>query len=742
MKACAGGFLFMIALMMLAASALFRFDKWHALEPELITECDTASSFTACDGSLLSAAGPVKRIWIGIDEITSVTRNAFIAVEDSRFYEHSGIDVKRVFGAALADLKAHGFVQGASTISQQLIKLSHLSTEKSVDRKLEEAVLAMELERNYTKDEILEMYLNYAYFGGGFYGIEAAALGYFGVHASCLTPAQSATLAGLLKSPSRYAPHIDPDVSRERRNTVLRLMREQGYLTETEYRRAAEEALTLSPAPVFESQASVEYAVDEAADILQITRDKLLRGGYTVETTIDSGILGKARELASSDESFPCDNAQIGIAVLRADGSIAALIGGRGSIADGGLDRASEIERQPGSLIKPILVYAPALETGGFTAATVLIDEETEFDGYKPRNSDNKYSGAVTMREAAARSLNVPAVKLLESIGVETAISFAQRMGISFEGENLGLPLALGGFTHGVSPLEMAGAYAAVSNGGVYIKPASVNRITDRSGRVVYERRVSGERVMTEQNAFILTSMLMDAAEYGTARRLKQTGLKLAAKTGTAIDQNGVRDAWCAAYSPDFTAVVWMGTDSAQLGSLPAEATGGNQPTILCGKLFQYFYKNRSCPEFERPEGVSELETDLDEKENGAVYSVREGEKGTLTEYFAFGTEPKETNPDKNPPVMPEGFGWSMGEDGLPVISFIAEAGYVYSIVRCDGGEEKVLFECKDETGYVSFRDTDAMRYEKTKYRLMVSNPHTGETAIGEQIEISLNERK
>ncbi len=738
-KACAAIALLLLAGMLFAVSAIFRFDKWHRLEPELMTECDAASSFIACDGTLLCALGPVKRIAVDIGALKPVTKNAFIAVEDSRFYEHGGIDVKRVFGAALADLKARRFVQGASTISQQLIKLSHLTNEKTVDRKAEEAVLALELERNYTKDEILEMYLNLVYFGGGYYGIEAAALGYFGVHASELNAAQSAALAGVLKSPSKYAPHIDADACVDRRNTVLRLMREQGYLSETDYRKAINEELTLSPCAVFKSSASAEFAVEEAVRILQIPREDLLRGGYTVETGFDRAILAKARELASNDESFPCKNAQIGIAVIRADGSIAALIGGRGDDDGAGLDRAASIERQPGSLIKPILVYAPALETGGFTAASVLTDEETAFGDYKPRNSGGEYYGPVTMREAVIRSLNVPAVKLLSAIGVDSAVSFAERMGISFEGENTGLPLALGGFTRGVSPLEMAGAYAALSNGGVYIKPASVNRITDRHGRVVYERRVSGERVMTEQNAFILTSMLKDAAEFGTARRLNDTGLELAAKTGTAIDDGGVRDAWCAAYSAEFTAVVWMGTDSAQLGSLPAEAAGGNHPTLLCGELFKHIYKGRSCPGFTIPDGVVEIGTDISEMDKGLVYAARQGEAANNTEFFADGTEPRDENPAKKEPRLPVGFGWSISELGQPVISFIAEEGFDYSIHRILNGEEKEVFEYSGEAGYVSFSDKDNGGKSKANYRLTVSNPDTGETVSGDWIGISIN---
>ncbi|MBO4848499.1 MAG: transglycosylase domain-containing protein [Clostridia bacterium] len=723
-----GVLLLTVAAVLLAASALFRFDEWHELDPERITECPRI--LIICDGSGEPAAlmGPEKRIWISIDGLQRHTVDAFVAAEDVRYYTHGGIDLYRIFGAAWADLKAGGYVQGASTISQQLIKLSHLSTEKTLDRKLEEAVLATRLEKLYGKDEIMEMYLNYIYFGGGFYGIEAAALGYFGVHAGELTAAQSAQLAGILKSPSAYAPHLDLEASLSRRNNVLRLMFENGFLQEDEYEAARNEDCVLNNSLPKKRNLLIDRAVNEAQGILGITREELLKGGYTIITTMDSEIQTQCEELFCDGRLFPTASAQSALVVLDSTGGVTAMIGGRGDYDPSGIDRAAGIERQPGSLIKPILVYAPALELFGYSAATVLDDEPTSFGDYSPRNSDDKYYGAVTLRTAVSKSLNIPAVKVLADIGLPSAVAFAQSAGIDFTGEDLGLPLALGGFTHGVSPLEMAAAYSALRD-GVYIKPTTIERILGPDGSVVYSRRPNGRRIMSRGSAYILTSMLQSAAKDGTARRLNETGLPIAAKTGTSVDDNGVRDAWCAAYTSEITAVIWMGTDSASEGSLPDDAVGGNQPAVLLGKLFSAIYKSRTCGDFVMTDDIEEIALDLSELESGRVYAASGSTPAeySAADYFKKGAVPFEINPVWAVPEAPQEIGWSMN-GGLPVISFTAENEEIqYEILRSgsNGGWEKIC-SFSGRSGYLSFTDTDVTPGASYSYEIVAENPRLG----------------
>ena len=727
LKLVFGALLLALSAGLIAASVIFRFDEWHDFEPSLIVNCPKALRVYDSDGNEVSVTGTEKRIWVSLDELQKHTVDAFVAAEDTRFYTHSGIDVYRIFGAAWADIKAGGYVQGASTISQQLIKLSHLSSEKTLDRKLEEAVLATQLEQAFSKDEIMEMYLNYIYFGGGFYGIETASLGYFGVHAGELTAAQSAQLAGILKSPSAYAPHLDPEASLSRRNNILRLMHEQGFLDEDEYEAAKAEESVITSALPSEWNALTETAIEEAARLTGKTREELLSGGYSIFTTMDSRISSTCEELMVNDAFFPSDNAQAALVVLDNEGGISAMIGGRGEYAANGLNRAAETERQPGSLIKPILVYAPALEKFGFTAATVLKDEPETFGDYSPRNSDDKYYGSVTLRTAVAKSLNIPAVEVLNEIGVYEAVSFASRMGVSFDGEQLGLPLALGGFTYGVSPLEMAGAYSVFAREGLYTEPYTVLKILDSSGKAVYERHSSAERVMSMENAFILTSMLQSVVSEGTGRRLSDTGLPLAAKTGTAVDENGVRDAWCAAYTSDYTAVIWMGTDSAELGSLPETAVGGNNTAIILGELFKGIYSESVCADFPVPEGVISDFIDVSDTDGGYVYACSSftPDDCVIKEYFIKGTAPETINPYWNVPTAPDDIGWSIGEGGTPVISFTAEnAVFTYKILRSEmDGEEKQICAFSGKTGYLSFTDEDVLPGGTYVYRIVALHP-------------------
>ena len=722
-----GCILSLTAALMITASCLFSFGDWHELDPELILGCNQSLRVYDRNGTEISVIGKEKRIWVGIDELNKHTVDAFVSAEDARFYTHKGVDIYRIFGAAWADIKAGSYVQGASTISQQLIKLSHLSTEKTLDRKLEEAVLAYQLENAFDKDEIMEMYLNYIYFGGGYYGIETASLGYFGVHARELTAAQSALLAGILKSPSAYAPHLDAEASLKRRNNILRLMKEYGYLNEEEYGAAVNEALVLNNALPSLRNEITDYAIKEAEELTHISYDELCSGGYSIYLSMDSEINDYCSSLFTNSELFPSDNAEAALVLLDSSGGILAMVGGRSGYSPASLNRAVDIERQPGSLIKPVLVYAPALERFGYSAASVFNDEQKSFGDYSPRNSDDKYYGTVLMRTAISKSLNIPAVESLSDIGVYQAVMFAQKMGVSFENEQLGLPLALGGFTHGVSPLEMAEAYSIFANGGLKFKPTSIERIVDGKGKVIYEKRLSGERLLSQENSFILTSMLESAAREGTAKRLSETNLPIAAKTGTSVDENGVRDAWCAAYTSDYTAVIWMGTDSADKGSLPKEAVGGNHTAIILGRLFEKLYENRACDGFETPSGVESVRIDISCIDEGTVYkaSANTPEEYVIEEYFVKGEAPDSLNPYWEAPDPPSELGWSIADKGYPVISFVSESEiFTYRILRSSASEgEKEVCAFSGKKGYLSFTDTNVVRGAAYVYIIIAEHP-------------------
>lgn len=622
---------------------------WRMLDTDKLIRLDESLLITAADGTRLSQLYKTEnRRSISIETLPAHVTNAFLAAEDARFYSHEGIDFIRICGAAIADLKAGAYAEGASTITQQLIKLTHLSSEKTLERKLDEAILSYRLERIFNKKQILEAYLNRVYFGGGYYGIEAAAEGYFGVPASELTLAQSALLAGVLKSPSRFAPHLRPEASVGRRGVILDLMASYGMISEADAAQAKAEPLLLAPDAIKNAHSyAIDLALTDACELLDTDIDALLTSGYTVETSIDPAMQAITEAAFSDDALFPTylgKSAEGAAVILRAsDGSVAAIVGGRSDADALAFNRATRIRRQPGSAIKPVLVYAPALEAG-YTASSMLLDDAASFADYTPRNASGTYRGWVTMREAVTRSLNLPAVSLFDTLGIETCKAFAAQLGIPFDTRDHALALALGGFTYGVSPYQLAGAYAAFASGGVYHAPHIVTRILSRDGRVLYAAESRGARVLSEGNAFVLTDMLCSVVREGTAKSLSGLPFDLAAKTGTVGDETGNRDIWLAAYNPEYAAVVWMGFDSSAHGEqLPPDCGGGSYPAALLGSVFSAWYQNHAAPSFSVPDTVLRVRLDrttLTRSHEAVLASVMTPDSDAAYEYFVRGTEP------------------------------------------------------------------------------------------------------
>ncbi len=710
------------------AAQIWELDAWHDFDPALILEAQQSLILYDCQGQeLIRLHDKEDRVSIPLEEVPLYVRQAFISAEDARFYDHAGVDIIRIAGAAWADIKAGGYVQGASTISQQLIKLSHLSSDKTIARKLEEAVLACQMETQYSKDEILEMYLNYVYFGGGYYGIEAASLGYFGVHARDLSVAQGAMLAGILKSPTNYAPHLDFQASLGRRDTVLNLMAEYGYLSEEELAAAkAEEMIILhdgNSGAAAERNYYIDTALQAAADLLGIDSGDLLTGGYRIYTAMDPEIQAQCEAIFADDEFFPGD-AQAAIVVQEAaTGQVKAMIGGRGEYAAMAFNRATDIRRQPGSVIKPIIAYAPALESYGYTAASMLLDEPTSFADYSPRNFRDKYYGWVTLREAVTRSLNIPAVKVLADIGVDAGKDFAQSCGIPFDASDTSLALALGGFTYGVSPMQIAGAYAVFASGGVYNTPSLIQKITDSAGNTLYEYQPENKRVLSAQSAYILTSMLQSAIQEGTGHRLKDLALPLAGKTGTVGEDAGNRDAWMACYTPDYAAAVWMGYDTSQEGALPEDATGGKYPALVLGELFSAIYAEDTAQDFSMPQGVNTYKLDLYSLENlhqAVLATALTPQSAIVEEVFVEGSQPTAQSAYWVVPSPPFSFRVSLGADGKPNISFTGKEDFaLYRLYRQEGDGEPQLLRTWRGSGAVTYADTSALPGQSYTYYVL-----------------------
>ena len=712
-------------------------DRWVDFDVYRITGCDRTSIIYDGQSDVVTRLHGVQdRTWVSISELQPSTVYAFISAEDARFFEHEGVDIIRIAGAIVADIKAGSYVQGASTISQQLIKLSHLTSEKTISRKAEEAALAYEMERQYSKEDILEMYLNYVYFGGGYYGIEAAAKGYFGVHASDLTLDQSAMLAGILKSPSGYAPHINYAASINRRNNILRLMRDYGYITDDEKKQASARRPTILHDKNEEYSGYYTDAVTKsAAALMGITVDELIRGGYSIYSAMDSDIQHYCEEMFKNGELFPAEDSEAAIVVLEpSTGMVVAMVGGRSYTGGISFNRATDIRRQPGSVIKPVIAYAPAFEYLNYTAADMILDEETTFADYTPSNYGNKYYGWVTVREAVTKSLNVPAVKTLSAVGVYRAKDFAKRCGIEFDDKDDSLALALGGFTYGVSPLQIAGAYSCFASGGIYNTPTLIKKITDRNGLTVYEYRQDSRRVMSEANAYILTSMLKSVVTEGTGHRLNTLDIPIAGKTGTVGLANGNRDAWMAGYTPEYTAVVWQGYDSDRLGLLPSSATGGTYPALMLYELFNHIYPDGRSGDFEKPESVKQYSIDaktLKKQHKAVLANAMTPQSSRVTEYFTEETAPEDVSGYWAVPGSAQNL-LAVREEGGVMVSFDCPDDFgMYTLWRSEAGKaEKPLMTWNGREGHIEYIDA-AVKPEKG-YRYRVTVKHE-ELLIGDE---------
>ena len=708
-----------VLILLFVAVNLLKLDAWHDFNADNILAVDqTTILYDQSGDEIIRLHGTEDRICVSLEDIPKKVQEAFISAEDARFYEHSGVDFIRIAGAAWEDIKAGGYAQGASTMSQQLIKLSHLSADKTMSRKLEEAVLAYQMEQKYSKDEILEMYLNYVYFGGGYYGIEAAAMGYFGVHASELSIAQGAMLAGILKSPTNYAPHIDLEASTGRRNVVLSLMEGYGYISTEEREAAAKEEAVIVKG---KTQASTSRGYYEdtvlrcAMEILDVDMSALMTSGYRIYTAEDPELQAYCEALFQESDLFPADDVEAAIVIEENGGGLVrALMGGRTYTSAMSFNRAVDIRRQPGSVIKPIIAYAPALEYCSYTAATMLLDEPTTFADYAPKNSSGKYYGWVTLREAVKRSLNIPAVKVLQDIGLEKGMEFAQACGIEFDETDGSLALALGGFKYGVSPLQIAGAYSCFASGGTYSTPSVIERITDVNGKVLYEYEPEEKRVMSEENAYILTSMLESVIEEGTGHRLGELEIPIAGKTGTVGDTEGNRDAWMASYTADYTAVVWMGYDNNHDGTLPTEATGGMYPALVLSRVYEELYKENDYREFTTPTGVNTYKIDaktLETQHEAVLANALTPQSSILEEIFLEGTQPDKFTEYWAVPSAARKFSAIVSQDGKVEVNFTITCDYaLYRLYREDpNGNAELLESWSGVSGQaVSYTDAGA----------------------------------
>jgi penicillin-binding protein 1A len=557
-----------------------------------------------------------------IEDLPPYLPKAFVAIEDRRFYEHYGIDPIGIARAAVANILHRGVAQGGSTLTQQLAKNLFLTPERSLERKLQEALLALWLERKFTKNEILELYLNRVYFGSGAYGVEQAAQRYFGKSARHVTLAEAAMLAGLVKSPSRLAPNHNYKAAEQRARVVLGAMQDAGFIT------AGSEKLALAHPPAIVAQkatGSVQYVADWVMDAVN-DRIGHIDSDLVVVTTIDGGLQAKA-EQALTDE-LAAKGGKYGVSEgalvsMTPTGAVRALIGGR-NYAQSQFNRAVAAKRQPGSAFKPF-VYLTALEHG-LTPDSIRDDRPINVKGWRPENYEHEYLGPVPLSTALAKSLNTVSVRLTLEFGPAAVVRTAHRLGITSQLEP-NASIALG--TSEVSPLELVGAYSTFANGGYATQPYVIRRISTPEGKVLYARaEEQPARVVDPRTIGMMNAMMQQTLTIGTARSADLPGWQAAGKTGTSQD---FRDAWFIGFTSNLVTGVWLGNDD---GSPTHKTTGGSLPVAIWSR----FMKGAEQGVTPQP-----LPGSYDQGSPGLLSSLFGGSSGAPTPPAPIAAKPRQT---------------------------------------------------------------------------------------------------
>lgn len=629
-----------------------------------------------------------------IEEIPKHVINAFIAIEDKRFYSHNGTDFKALARAAAYNVKSFSFKQGASTISQQLVKNTHLSGEKTLKRKLIEIKLTKQLEKKYDKTEIIEKYLNTIYFGENCYGITRAAKTYFNKTPSELDINEAAILACVVKAPSVYSPFVDETKCFDRKNIVLREMYKQGYITETDYERYKKEK------PDCDKTAEIYY--DYTYLLKKETRKFSDENAYTakkfcVYTAFDKDI----QETLLGNIETP-ENADETLIVLNKNNEVAAF-----------LSTVKEQKRNLGSTIKPILVYAPAIEENKVFLCTKIKDEKTQFGDYSPSNYGDIYYGDVSIKDSLVKSLNVCAVKLLNQVGTEKSLSYLKKTDIEVTENDKNLGIALGATEKGATLKEIAAAYGVFKNGGEYISPVCIKKITDEKNRELYKSQKNKKIIFKTGTVNVVNCALKECVTKGTAKKLSFSKVPLCAKTGTNGNSDGNKDTYCISYNNEYTLGVWIGSkDGNKL--LDNSITGGTVPAETSKKIWDEVYKNASAPPLDFNEGISnEYIDEISYRKDNKIILADDNspDRYKTLEIFTENNVPKEKSKRFSHPVV-DNVSLLVNNNEIKLSLCLTEC-YDFIIKKECDGKKDIIFDSKNNGKKYEYIDID-IEEEKT----------------------------
>ena len=662
-------FLGLILVSFLTLGIIFITPSKIELDPKKLITTSDFISFYDRDNNLIAVSDSLKMN----EKVTCFSDNlinAFVAIEDKNFFKHKGVDFKRIIKASLVNLKNRSFSQGASTISQQLIKNTHLTNEKTLSRKITEIKLTRQLEKLYTKQEILSMYLNTIYFGENCFGITSAAKRFFDKSVSDLTLSECASLAATISAPSKLNPCANIQANINRRNLVLKRMLELKLIDEAQYNAAINEKLTVNSSTNTPYNAYLNACFNELNNIEKLSP-------YTLKNCKVLTYYNPAlQEYICDIDNINCDyqnivldNASLGVLAYAST--------------------CGEIGREIASTAKPIAVFAPAIDKNIITPYTIIKDEETSFGDYKPTNFGDKFYGNVSVETALIKSLNVPAVKVLDYLGIDTAISYLNKMNIPCK--NKGLSLALGNLASSVYLKDLAASYTTFANYGIYKKPHFIKQIIDNNNNILYNADFSETSVFKSSTATLINDMLKKTKNSGTAKKLSYIDFDLAVKTGTGGTKAGNTDCYSVGYTTQNTFAVWIGNASGVL--LDNRQTGSNLPTTILGKTATYLYKDNNPLPFKDYQVTTKTIDKLYYENTGEVLlaSPNTPKKHTFIGKFAIDNTPGiESTIFTQPKISDLNV---QINDNLVTITFVPSIGAKGQIYRILGGQKTYLGE-------------------------------------------------
>lgn len=631
----------------------------------------------------------LKGDFIELKLIPKHTIDCFISIEDKEFYSHNGINIKRILGATLNNIKSFSLKEGASTISQQLIKNTHLSSEKTFTRKLNEVKLTLALEKQLSKDKILEYYLNIIYFGDNCYGIQNASEKYFSKSATKLTTTESAMLAGMIKSPNKFHPYRQYDNCIKRRNVVLKELLNDKKISTKEYQEFVNEKTEVKYNDDINKQnCYIEQVINEAKQILNMPEKQIAIGEYKIYSYLN---LNKQRALEDSiNKNLNEDCCMIS---MNTSGNVEAYTE-KSSIP------MYNIKRQPASAIKPVLVYAPAINENIISPQTMILDENISINGYTPKNIGNKEYGYVSAKTALSKSLNIPAVKVMSYVGIDKCKNYLSRQNVEFDSSDNSLALALGGMTHGVTLSELCNCYQTLANNGKYVQHGFIDYIVNNAGKVVYRRNTLSKEIYRTDTSYLVTNMLLETSKTGTAKRLSNLPYNIASKTGTSSLSSNNIDAYNISYTTEDIVGCWIGN----LNRTKTEIVGAGEPTIFVKNYLSKIYEKKHPKNFIIPSSVVELEIDTLALENEhVVYKASNflPERYRKKETFSRFNIPKTNEIDTltiNPIKID---GYVLNNQGY--IGFNANMLYTYELYLVENESEKLLETISFKKGKTEF---------------------------------------